>query len=201
MKYILILVLFSNSLSAQDEYKGTKYTPFKTDSSESEPEPPAKQLSEFKKNLRLGGAFNIGSYAYRNGNVQTQLFFVQASPQLTYKLSEEFEGGINTSYSYTGTFGDINSHSISAGPILRAYFLEQFFLQIEGSVFHNTTSVKGYLPFSTTNFNAFAGGGFVSKLSESSYVLTGVKINLIANSLTYDQHLPIAFTSIHFGLW
>jgi hypothetical protein len=201
---IFLFALISYTISAQDEYKGTKSTPFKVDKVDSaidEPETPRIQMSEFKKNVRIGGAFNLGSYAYQNGSINTQLFFVQASPQLTYVLSDIFEGGLTTSYAYTGSFVDINSHSFSAGPVLRAYFLDQFFIQVEGVAFYNSTSVKGYLPLKTINFNAFAGGGFVSKLSETSYVLTGVKVNLLKNQLTYNQHLPIAFTSIHFGLW
>jgi hypothetical protein len=192
------IILFSSSLFAQDEYGKQKTASVVVDTPIAESEP-VKEKSEFRKNLRLGGAFNIGSYSYQSGNVSSQLFFIQVSPQLTYKLTDYFEGGITSSYSYTGTFADINSHSYSLGPILRAYVLDQFFLQVEGVAFRNTTTFKGFLPYSTTNFNAFVGGGFVSKFSENSYMLTGVKINLLANQLTNNQNIPIAFTSIHFG--
>lgn len=200
MKQILslYLILLASTGFAQDEYGKQKSAPVVVDSLANEPDLPIVK-SEFRKNLRLGGAFNIGSYSYQNSNINTQLFFVQVSPQLTYVLSDNFEGGISTSYSYTGTFADINAHSLSAGPILRGYLAEQFFLQVEGVAYYNHTSVKGILPLSTTSFNAFAGGGMISKLSDNSYILTGLKVNLIANSLTYNIHLPVAFTSVHFG--
>jgi hypothetical protein len=208
MKIIILIVLvhLSYIVSAQDEYKGTKSTPFKVDppkqekndSIDPQPELPPKQLSEFKKNIRIGGAFNLGTTSTQTG---LQLFYVQASPQLTYVLSKNFEGGLSTSYAYTGTFNNINVHSISLGPIMRAYILDQFFLQIEGSANYFTQSQTGYLPYTATLFNAFAGGGFISRLSATSYILTGVKVNLIANQLTQNYHIPVAFTSIHFGLW
>lgn len=162
-----------------------------------------KGMSEFKRNLRIGGGFNLGSFQYRDARIpfDGQLFYVQISPQLTYVLSEYFEGGLATSYSYTGSFNLINSHSISAGPILRAYPLPEMFLQVEGIGFYNSTRVENFMPETSVNFNAFIGGGVVSRFSQTSYLITGLKINIMKNELTYNQIMPTAFTSIHFGLW
>ena len=221
MKYILtlILLLFAFSMDAQDEYeKKEKPLPVepterksdsidisekkKTELEVKEDNSKAfKGMSDFKRNLRIGGAFNLGSFYYETAAFQGNLFFIMASPQLTYVMSEHFEGGLTTSYSYTGTFGDINAHSISAGPILRAYPIPEVFLQVEGVGFYNSTSVKGFDTYSKVNFNAFLGGGIVSRFSQTSYLITGIKVNLMKNELTFNQIIPTAFTSIHFGLW
>lgn len=156
-------------------------------------------ISSFRRNMRIGGGINLGSYF--DGSVQKQLTYLGVSPQLTFILSEHFEGGLTTSYSYLGSFGDINLHSISAGPILRAYPFESFFLQVEGVGFYSTQSIKGYPPINRTNFNAYVGGGYVSRLSETSYILTGIKVNLMKNELTNNEIFPVPFTSFHFGLW
>jgi hypothetical protein len=215
----LILLLFAFSMDAQDEYeKKEKPLPVepterKSDSidisEKKKTEPEVKEdnskafkgMSDFKRNLRIGGAFNLGSFYYETAAFQGNLFFIMASPQLTYVMSEHFEGGLTTSYSYTGTFGDINAHSISAGPILRAYPIPEVFLQVEGVGFYNSTSVKGFDTYSKVNFNAFLGGGIVSRFSQTSYLITGIKVNLMKNELTFNQIIPTAFTSIHFGLW
>jgi len=213
-----LFFLFAIALMAQDEYnKGEKVdVPIHTKSdsidvsekkqSEIKPEgdddsKAYKGMSDFKRNLRIGGAFNLGSFTSRTTAYNGQLFFIMISPQLTYVMSDYFEGGLSTSYSYTGSFGVVNSHSISAGPVLRAYPIPEIFLQVEGVGFYNTTSVSGYNPYSKVDFNAFAGGGIVSRFSQTSYLITGVKINLMKNDLTQNQIIPTAFTSIHFGLW
>jgi hypothetical protein len=159
-------------------------------------------ISSFRRNLRLGGGVNLSSY-YDN-LVKTQLTYLGISPQITMILSEYFEGGLTTSYSYLGSFGNVNSHSISAGPVLRAYPFDGMFLQVEGVGYYNTQNVRFNgvdYPKSSTNFNAYVGGGIMSKLSETSYVITGIKVNLLKNSLTYNEIIPVPFTSIHFGLW
>lgn len=158
-----------------------------------------KGISSFRRNMRIGGGLNLGSYY--DGNVQRQLAALGISPQLTFILSEVFEGGLTTSYGYLGSFGDINLHSLSAGPILRAYPLESLFLQLEGVGFYSTLSIKGYSSISKMNFNAFVGGGYIVRLSQTSYILTGIKVNLMKNELTNNQIFPVPFTSIHFGLW
>lgn len=157
------------------------------------------EKSNLRKNLRLGGAFNLSIVPYQMGNIPTQLFYAQISPQVTYVLGKYFEGGITTSYSYAGTFSDINSHSLSFGPILRAYLANQYFIQAEGLVFYNSEKIYNYPAYTSMSYNAFIGTGMYSKISENSYVLTGVKINLIPNRLTYNLNLPVAFTSFHFG--
>jgi hypothetical protein len=216
--FACFLILSSISLLAQDEYdkkeKNDQREPLykKSDSidvsDKKKEEPPGDDnskaysgMSDFKRNLRIGGAFNLGSYYYQSGFYDGQLFFIMLSPQLTYVMSEYFEGGLTTSYSYTGSFGVINSHSISAGPILRAYPIPEVFLQVEGVGFYNTTSVSGFPSYNKVNFNAFAGGGIVSRFSQTAYLITGIKVNLMKNELTYNQIIPTAFTSIHFGLW
>ena len=221
LKIIIFLLSFSSVLLAQDEYeKKAPPTPqepiYKTNDSVDVSEKTKKiedapdgddaskayrGMSDFKRNIRIGGAFNLGSYYYRSSVYDGQLFFLQVSPQITYVMSEYFEGGLSTSYSYTGSFGDINSHSFSAGPILRAYPISDFFLQVEGVGFYNTTKIVGFQSYSKANFNAFVGGGFVSRFSQTSYMVYGVKINLMKNELTNNQIIPTAFTSIHFGLW
>jgi len=216
--FLTILTLASLSLYSQDEYQQKKTekpeepVQLKTDSIElskpvkkekveaaNDDSKAFKGISEFKRNLRVGGAFNIGSYSVQAINNQALFFMV--SPQLTYILSDVFEGGISTSYTYVGSFDRLNSHAFSAGPILRAYFLDQFFLQVEGVAFYNSLSLDNYPVEKITSFNAFVGGGFVSRFSETSYLLTGVKVNLMKNAMTYNQTIPSAFTSIHFGLW
>ena len=157
-----------------------------------------KGMSDFKRNIRIGGAFNIGSYF--DAGLNSQLFYFQLSPQMTYVMSEYFEGGLSTSYSYTGSFDRINSHSISAGPILRAYPIPEIFLQVEGVGFYNTLNIDDR-SFTDFNINAFIGGGVVSRFSPTSYLLTGIKVNLMKNQITNNQIIPTAFTSIHFGLW
>lgn len=173
----------------------------KTEEKKSDNSKAYQGMSDFKRNLRIGGAFNLGSYYYRSSIYDGQLFFIMISPQITQVLSEYFEGGISTSYSYTGSFGNINSHSLSAGPVLRAYPIPELFFQVEGVAYYNSQKIAGYPSYTTTNFNAFLGGGVVSRFSQTSYLLTGVKINLLKNELTYNQIIPTAFTSIHFGLW
>ena len=221
MNYVLTLTLLfiTFSVQAQDEYEKTeKQLPTEpiekksdsidvSDKKKTEPEldednsKAFKGMSDFKRNIRIGGAFNLGSFYYETAGFQGNLFFIMVSPQLTYVMSEHFEGGLTTSYSYTGTFGDINAHSVSAGPILRAYPIPEIFLQVEGVGFYNSTSQKGFDTYSKVNFNAFLGGGIVSRFSETSYLITGVKVNIMKNELTFNQIIPTAFTSIHFGLW
>jgi hypothetical protein len=217
--FTFVLLIFSSVLVAQDEYeKKEAPVPAETiqkrkdsiDISEKKKEEDPEGddaskaysgMSDFKRNIRIGGGFNIGSYYYRSSVFDGQLFFVQLSPQLTYVMSEYFEGGLSTSYSYTGSFGVINAHSFSAGPILRAYPIPDVFLQVEGVGFYNTTSVDGFPSYNKANFNAFVGGGFVSRFSQTAYMITGVKINMMKNELTFNQIIPTAFTSVHFGLW
>jgi hypothetical protein len=218
MKPLLVLsiLVLSQSLCAQDEYEKKDnpkpiepiYT--KSDSidvsEKKKPEPEGddaskayRGMSDFKRNIRIGGAFNLGSYYERS--IDKTLFYFQISPQLTYVMSDHFEGGLSTSYSYTGSFGEVNAHSISAGPILRAYPIPDVFLQVEGVGFYNSTSVEGFQTYTKANFNAFIGGGLVTRFSQTSYMIYGLKINLMKNELTFNQIIPTAFTSIHFGLW
>jgi hypothetical protein len=212
-----MLLFITFSVQAQDEYEKTeKQLPTepiekKSDSidvsDKKKPEPELnednskafKGMSDFKRNLRIGGAFDFMTYYERR--IEKTLLYFQISPQLTYVISDYFEGGIAISYGYAGTFGEINAHSISAGPILRAYPIPEIFLQVEGVGFYNSTSQKGFDTYSKVNFNAFLGGGIVSRFSETSYLVTGVKINIMKNELTFNQIIPTAFTSIHFGLW
>lgn len=224
LKILIFLLSFSSILIAQDEYeKREKPTPvepiYKSKDSidisekqkkKTEEKPDGDDasksyagMSDFKRNIRIGGAFNIGSFQYRNDLIpfDGQLFFVQISPQLTYVMSEHFEGGLTSSYSYTGSFGDIHSHAISAGPVLRAYPIPDLFLQVEGVGFYNSTKIEGFPSRTEIDFNAFVGGGLVSRFSQTSYLITGVKINLMKNDLTFNQIIPTAFTSFHFGLW
>lgn len=214
-----MLLFITFSVQAQDEYEKTeKQLPTEpiekksdsidvSDKKKTEPEldednsKAFKGMSDFKRNIRIGGAFNLGSFYYETAGFQGNLFFIMVSPQLTYVMSEHFEGGLTTSYSYTGTFGDINAHSVSAGPILRAYPIPEIFLQVEGVGFYNSTSRKGFDTRSNFDFNAFVGGGIVSRFSQTVYMIYGVKINLMKYDLPYDRIVPTPFTSLHFGLW
>lgn len=220
MKTLIILffsLIITSDIISQDEYEKNKTKERKpiydrSDSIDiapkselagSENDKAYKGMSGFKRNLRLGGAFNFGSYYYENGGIPYagQLLALMISPQMTHVLSEYFEGGLSTSYTYNGSFGMINSHSFSAGPILRAYPIPDIFFQVEGVGYYNTQKVANYPSYTTIDFNAFVGGGLVSRFSETSYMLTGIKINLIKNELTNEQIIPSAFTSFHFGLW
>jgi hypothetical protein len=219
MNYVLTLMLLfiTFSVQAQDEYEKTeKQLPTepiekKSDSidvsDKKKPEPELnednskafKGMSDFKRNLRIGGAFDFMTYYERR--IEKTLLYFQISPQLTYVISDYFEGGIAISYGYAGTFGEINAHSISAGPILRAYPIPEIFLQVEGVGFYNSTSRKGFDTRSNFDFNAFVGGGIVSRFSQTVYMIYGVKINLMKYDLPYDRIIPTPFTSLHFGLW
>jgi hypothetical protein len=214
MKHVFLLFLLitcSSFLFSQDEYskpapKNQEPISTKNDSIELSPKNEVasdlskgyKGISEFRRNIRIGGGFNLGSQY--EPVLDNQAFFIALSPQITYVLSEYFEGGFSTSYSYYGTFDRLSSHSISAGPILRAYPFEQIFLQIEGVGFYNTLSLDSR-KLNLFNVNAFVGGGLISRLSETSYILTGIKVNLMKNELTNFQTIPTPFTSVHFGLW
>lgn len=166
-----------------------------------EAESTVKERSMFMENLRLGGGFDLSSY-YEAGINKTMLY-VSVNPQATVMLSDVFEGGIQLGYTYFGTFSDINQHFFKAGPILRAHFLETFFLQVEGTAFYTMTDYKFAGIESSKdfiNFNAFVGGGYVSKISDRAYVLSGIKVNLMKNALTYNQILPVPFVTFHFGI-
>ncbi len=215
-----IFIVFSQTISAQDEYT----IPKKEEKSEEESQDrsskdsikiknkteekaedskTAESVSSFKRNLRLGGGLNLSSY-YQN-QINTQLAVLGISPQITWILSEIFEGGLATSYNYLGSFGNVNFHSFSFGPIMRAYPIDGYFIQLEGVAFYNTASIKnlGIYNGSTTstNFNVYIGAGWKADISENSYILSGIKVNLMKNDLTYNQIFPVPFTSIHFGLW
>jgi hypothetical protein len=223
MNYVLTLMLLfiTFSVQAQDEYEKTeKQLPTepiekKSDSidvsDKKKPEPELnednskafKGMSDFKRNIRIGGAFNLGSERFIDPNIpfDGQILGVGISPQLTYIMSDYFEGGLAISYNYTGSFGKINAHAFSAGPVLRAYPIPDIFLQVEGMGFYYTESIEARSSFKSVNFNAFLGGGIVSRFSQTAYMIFGVKINLMKNELTRNEIIPAAFTSLHFGLW
>lgn len=210
---ILICVIGLN-IQAQDEYnppkKAEEETQIRTSKDsikivnqeeKKDEDKSFKGNSEFRRNLRIGGGINLGSYTEGTTSRSWQIAVLGLSPQITYILSEYFEGGLSTSYLYQGTFGDINQHSLSAGPILRAYPFQNFFLQLEGIGFYTSYKAFGTSLYDKFDVNAFGGLGYISRLSETSYILTGIKMNIMKNALTNNQYVPMPFTSIHFGLW
>jgi hypothetical protein len=156
-----------------------------------------KGQSNFVRNLRFGGG--LIAFSDYEASINTQIAVLGISPQITSKLNDYFEGGIATSYLYQGSFGDANLHAIGVGPIMRAYPFEGYFLQVEGQLSHLNSSVRGFETFKGNYFNAFVGGGWMSEIGENSYIITGLKVNLIKNALTRNEIFPVAFTSIHFG--
>jgi hypothetical protein len=155
-----------------------------------------KGQSNFVRNLRVGGGLIASSFVSRSN---IQLAVLGISPQITSKLNDYFEGGLATSYLYQGSFGDVNLHSISVGPIMRVYPIEGYFLQVEGQLSHLSIALRGYKTETDNFFNAYIGGGWMSEIGANSYFITGLKVNLIKNDLTDNQIYPVPFTSIHFG--
>lgn len=157
-----------------------------------------KGLTPFQRNFRLGGGFTLSSFY--NNSLNVQMAVLGISPQATMMMSDYFEGGISTSYLYQGSFGDANLHSISLGPIFRAYPIEGYFIQVEGVISHISSNVKEF-KYSDQFVNVYAGLGWVGRISEKSFVLTGIKVNLMKNELTFNQIYPVPFASVHFNLW
>jgi hypothetical protein len=199
-KIIILLfnILFVFNLSAQDEPKEEPKIKVEDWNAETlgNSESKVASVSEFRKNLRLGGEFGLMSRSFGPNNIGLS---ASIKPQITYVLSENFEGGLLTGYSYYGTFGDYSFHFFEVGPIMRIYPFEPFFLQVEGNATYGTISTpsrSGDKFF----FNAYIGGGYKSNLSENSYIVTGIKFNLMKNELTNNQIEPYGFLSFHFGL-
>jgi hypothetical protein len=198
-----IIILFFNllfvfNLVAQDDIKEEPKLKVEDWNAETVQNNESKvvSVSEFRKNLRLGGEFGLSSVAF-DANV-TGLYF-SLKPQVTYVLSDNFEGGLLTGYSYYGTFGDYSYQFFEMGPIMRIYPFEPLFLQVEGNVTYGTYSVPGNSG-DKFFFNAYIGGGYRSELSENSYIVTGIKFNLMKNELTNNQIIPYGFLSFHFGI-
>jgi hypothetical protein len=199
-KIIILLfnLLFVFNLVAQDDTKEepkVKVEDWNAETVENS-ESKVASVSEFRKNLRLGGEFGLSSVSF--GPNITGLY-ASLKPQITYVLSENFEGGLLTGYSYYGTFGDYSFHFFEVGPIMRIYPFEPFFIQVEGNATYGTFST----PTESADkffFNAYIGGGYKSDLSENSYIVTGIKFNLMKNELTRNQIIPYGFLSFHFGL-
>lgn len=161
------------------------------------------ERSEFRKNFRIGGGFGLTSYFDNRPQINSQLLVFGLAPQFTYVMNDYFEAGISTSYQYIGSFGKVNSHSYSVGPVIRAYPFDMIFLQMEGMFFRNTTSIDfgGFTSkVSENNINVFAGGGLIQRFGPRSYALTGLQVNMIKNSYTNNQIIPSIITSIHFGI-
>ena len=199
-KIIILLfnILFVFNLSAQDEPKEEPKVKVEDWNAETVQNSESKvaSVSEFRKNLRLGGEFGLSSVSF-GANVTG--LYASIKPQITYVLSDNFEGGLLTGYSYYGTFGDYSYQFFEVGPIMRIYPFEPFFLQVEGNATYgtiSTPSASGDKFF----FNAYIGGGYKSNLSENSYIVTGIKFNLMKNELTNNQIIPYGFLSFHFGL-
>jgi hypothetical protein len=198
-----IIILFFNllfvfNLAAQDDIKEEPKLKVEDWNAETVQNSESKvaSVSEFRKNLRLGGEFGLSSVAF-DANV-TGLYF-SLKPQVTYVLSDNFEGGLLTGYSYYGTFGDYSYQFFEMGPIMRIYPFEPLFLQVEGNATYGTYSVPG-ISGDKFFFNAYIGGGYRSQLSENSYIVTGIKFNLMKNELTNNQIIPYGFLSFHFGI-
>lgn len=213
---ILVFLTLGVTMYSQDEYNKPKKSDelpdvdiiVKSDSNvvkntpqvdDKEPESNVQEKSMFKENLRLGGGFDLSSYY--DQNIQKSLLYFKINPQATLMLSEIFEGGVQLGYTYFGTFSDINQHFFSAGPILRAHLFETIFLQVEGTAFYTMTDYKpANYSKDFLNFNAYVGGGYLTYISDNSFILTGIKVNLMKNQLTYNQIFPVPFATIHFGL-
>jgi len=195
---LLLNLLFVFNLSAQDDtkeepkVKGEDWNAETVQNSESK----VASVSEFRKNLRLGGEFGLSSVSFGANNVG---LYASIKPQITYVLSENFEGGLLTGYSYYGTFGNYSYHFFEMGPIMRIYPFEPIFLQVEGNATYGTYTVFDRSA-NDFFFNAYIGGGYKSELSENSYIVTGIKFNLMKNELTNNQIIPYGFLSFHFGL-
>jgi len=160
-----IIILFFNllfvfNLVAQDDIKEEPKLKVEDWNAETVQNNESKvvSVSEFRKNLRLGGEFGLSSVAF-DANV-TGLYF-SLKPQVTYVLSDNFEGGLLTGYSYYGTFGDYSYQFFEMGPIMRIYPFEPLFLQVEGNVTYGTYSVPGNSG-DKFFFNAYIGGGYRS---------------------------------------
>lgn len=194
----LFNLLFVSSIFAQDDNKEEPKVKIEDWNAETvgNNESKVASVSEFRKNLRLGGEFGLSSVYL--GNNRTGLYF-SLKPQATYVLSDNFEGGILTGYSYYGTFGDYSYQFFEMGPIMRIYPFEPMFIQVEGNATYGTYSVPGYTG-DKFFFNAYIGGGYKSELSENSYIVTGIKFNLMKNELTNNQIIPYGFLSFHFGI-
>lgn len=198
----IIILLFNISivfnLTAQDDTKEEPKVKVEDWSAETVKNSESKisSVSEFRKNLRLGGEVGLSSVAFPDRSVG--LYF-SLKPQITYVLSENFEGGILTGYSYYGTFGNYAYQFFETGPIMRIYPFEPLFLQVEGNATYGTYSSYG-ITGDKFFFNAYIGGGYKSELSENSYIVTGIKFNVMKNDLTNNQIIPYGFLSFHFGL-
>ena len=195
---LLLNLLFVFNLSAQDDTKEepkVKVEDWNAETVENS-ESKVASVSEFRKNLRLGGEFGLMSRSFGPNNIG---LYASIKPQITYVLSENFEGGLLTGYSYYGTFGNYSYHFFEMGPIMRIYPFEPIFLQVEGNATYGTYTEFGRSA-NDFFFNAYIGGGYKSNLSENSYIVTGIKFNLMKNELTRNQIEPYGFLSFHFGL-
>lgn len=164
----------------------------------SNPESVLNSTNEFRKNIRIGGEFGLSSVNF-GGRTPLYGMFFALKPQITYVFNDFFEAGISTGYSYMGTFGVINYHKFEFGPIARFYPTEGLFIQGEWNITRATFSEYGN-SVSDTYDNFFVGGGMRNAISETSYILYGIKFNLKKNEYTFNQIIPSAFFTFHFGL-
>jgi hypothetical protein len=155
--------------------------------------------NEFRKNVRIGGEFGLSSQGQNNGREIIYLLFFSLKPQITYVFNDFFEAGISTGYSYMGTFGTVNYHWFEFGPIARFYPTEGLFIQGEWNITRASFSQYGRKESGTYD-NFFVGGGMRNAISETSYILYGIKFNLKKNEFTQNQIIPSAFFTFHFGL-
>ena len=155
--------------------------------------------NEFRRNVRIGGEFGLSSRGQNNGREIIYLLFFSLKPQITYVFNDFFEAGISTGYSYFGTFGEINYNLFEFGPIARFYPTEGLFIQGEWNITRASKNIRGEKN-SDTYDNFFVGGGMRSAISETSYILYGIKFNLKKNEFTQNQIIPSAFFTFHFGL-
>jgi hypothetical protein len=154
--------------------------------------------NEFRKNVRIGGEFGLSSVNFGARQPLYGMFFA-IKPQLTYVFNDFFEAGISTGYSYMGTFGVVNYHWFEFGPIARFYPTEELFIQGEWNITRASTNIYDQKN-SDTYDNFFIGGGMRNAVSETSYILYGIKFNLKKNEYTFNQIIPSAFFTFHFGL-
>ena len=164
----------------------------------SNPESVLNSTNEFRRNVRIGGEFGLSSV---NFNARTPLYgmFLSLKPQITYVFNDFLEAGISTGYSYMGTFGTVNYHWFEFGPIARFYPTEGLFIQGEWNITRASSNIRD-VKNSDTYDNFFVGGGMRNAISETSYILYGIKFNLKKNEYTRDQIIPSAFFTFHFGL-
>lgn len=165
----------------------------------SNPESVLNSTNEFRRNVRIGGEFGLSSEGRNVGTSLIYLLFISLKPQITYVFNDFFEAGVSTGYSYFGTFGEINYHRFEFGPIARFYPTDGLFIQGEWNITRATFSKFGSKGSGTFD-NFFLGGGMRNAISETSYILYGIKFNLKKNELTGNQIQPSAFFTFHFGL-